>query len=235
MSSFLGGAFGGGELDLAGIGSGLSSKFLGYGSVSVSFPDEWYHQDSNGKFVTDEKGKKIFLGFPGYPFLDSLGKPMTDSQGNWFIDSNDEPHGLGNYKSPYLLDSEGKIMLDSQSDEFPYYEKPLLDSNWRKLIVSGIATPLDTLEIAIQYVMVQPRFTNLGKITVFNSMVRNDKGLCLYPNSPPLQIIIDDLRKVHIIGNAGEWVDFVYGTNEDIYLTTPGDEFVTTPGGDQIG
>ena len=72
MSSFLGGAFGGGELDLENLG-GLSSKFIGYGSVSVSFPDKWYHQDSNGKFVTDDKGKKIFLGFPGYPFLDSFG------------------------------------------------------------------------------------------------------------------------------------------------------------------
>ena len=235
MSSFLGGAFGGGEIDLSGIGGGLSSKYLGYGSVSVLFPDKWYHIDSNGDFVTDDHGNRIFLGFPGYPFLDHYNEPIEDSNGDLFIQTNHAPHGLGGYKSPYLLDSNGKIMLDTQADEFPYYENPLLEPDWRKLLVDGVATPLDTLEIAIQYVTIQPRFTNLGKIRVFNSTVRNDKGLYLYPNSPPLQIIIDDLRKIYIIGNAGEWVDFIYGTNEDIYLTTPADEFVTTPGGDEIG
>ena len=118
MGSFSGGAFGGGEIVFSSVEAAAQSKYIGHGSVDVEFPDKWYHLDSNGNFVRDNNGHKMFLGFPGYPFLDSKGDPMIDTNtGDWIIQSNHQPHGLGGYKSPYLLDSRGKIMLDTQADE----------------------------------------------------------------------------------------------------------------------
>ena len=233
------------ELTLDGVntcggGSGSSalqaSAYIGYGSIDVEFSDGWYLQDTNtGAFITDEHGNKFFTGCPGQPLLDTDGENFLNSFGRWMYDTNYGLHGKGGYKSPYQLDTEGEIIFDTQADAYPHYQTPLLEPNWRLLLVDGIATQLDTLETTVQYVTIQANFTNLGKIRVLNRTVRSDRGIYLYPNSPPFTINIDDLRKIYIIGNAGEGVSFLYGTNEDIFLTTPGDEFVTTPGGDLIG
>lgn len=211
------------------------SLFIGYGSVDVEFPAGWYLQDTNGDFITDDHGNKIFAGCPGQPLLDTDGEQFKDSNGLGMYDTNYGLHGHGGYRSPYQLDSDGEIMFDTQQDAYPHYQTPLLDSQWRLLLVDGIATRLEDLETTVQYVTIQAKFTNLGKIWVGNSLVRANRGVYLLPNHPPVTLNIDDLRKIYIIGNAGEGVTFLYGTREDIFLTTPADEFVTTPRGDQIG
>jgi hypothetical protein len=213
----------------------ITPRYIGYGSIDVEFPDGWYLQDTDGEFITDEQGNKIFTGCPGQPLLDTDGEPLLDSNGMVLYDTNYGAHGLGGYTSPYQLDSEGGILFDTQADAHPHYQTPLLETNWRSLLVDGTATQLDTLETTIQYVTIQAKFTNLGKIWIGNSNVRRDRGIHLLPNHPPITLNIDDLRKIYIIGNAGEGVTFLFGTNEDIYLTTPGGDFVTTPGGDLIG
>lgn len=190
----------------------LSSSYLGYGSVDVDFPDTWYLQDTDGEFVLDTNGYKIFTGSP------SAGV-----------------HGLGGYTNPVMTDSDGEFLLDTQDDAHPHYQTPLLEPNWRLLLVDGIATALDDLETTVQYVTIQAKFTNLGKIWIGSSVVQVNRGVYLLPNHPPVTLNIDDLRKIYIIGNAGEGVTFLYGTREDIFLTTPAGDFVTTPGGDQIG
>lgn len=191
----------------------ITPKYVGYGSVDVDFPNTWYLQDSDGEFITDTNGDKIFVGSPDATSV----------------------HGLGSYTNPCMVDSDGNFLLDTQSDAHPHYQTPLLEPNWRLLLVDGIATQLDSLERTIQYVTIQAKYTNLGKIWVGNSAIQRNKGFFLLPNHPPVTFNIDDLRKIYIIGNAGEGVTFIYGTNEDIFLTTPGGDFVTTPGGDQIG
>lgn len=188
------------------------SKHIGYGSVDVDFPDTWYLQDSDGEFITDDQGYKIFVGSP------TAGV-----------------HGLGGYTNPCMVDSDGNFLLDTQLDDYPHYQTPLLEPNWRLLLVDGIATVLDDLETTIQYVTIQAKFTNLGKIWIGNSNVQRNLAIHLLPNHPPITLNIDDLRKIYILGNAGEGVTFLFGTNIDIYLTTPGGDFVTTPGGDLIG
>lgn len=214
MSSFSGGAFGGGEIDLSSIENALqSSRYIGHGSIDVEFPDNWYLQDTDGEFITDTNGNKIFVGSPDAASV----------------------HGLGGYTNPCMVDTDGNFLLDTQDSAHPHYQTPLLEPNWRLLLVDGIATQLDTLETTVQYVTIQAKFTNLGKIWIGNSLVQRDRGIHLLPNHPPITLNIDDLRKIYIIGNAGEGVTFLYGTNEDIFLTTPGGDFVTTPGGDQIG
>lgn len=213
----------------------ITPRYIGYGEIDVDFPDGWYLQDTDGDFITDENGNKIFTGCPGQPILDSDGEQLLDSNGLGIYDTNYGAHGHGGYNSPYQLDTEGGILFDTQDDAHPHYQTPLLETNWRLLLVDGIATQLDELETTVQYVTIQAKFTNLGKIWIGNSLVQRDRGIHLLPNHPPITLNIDDLRKIYIIGNAGEGVTFLYGTNEDIFLTTPGDEFVTTPGGDQIG
>ena len=190
----------------------ITPKYVGYGEVDVDFPNTWYLQDSDGEFITDTLGNKIFVGSPDASSI----------------------HGLGGYTNPCIIDTDGNFVLDTQSDTFPYHQTPLLEPNWRLLLVDGIATPLDTLETTVQYVTIQAKFTNLGKIWVGDSLVAVDRGIALVPGDKYTRQI-DDLTKVYIIGNAGEGVIFEYGTREDIFLTTPGGDFVTTPGGDQIG
>lgn len=189
------------------------TKHIGYGSIDVEFPDTWYLQDTDGEFITDTNGNKIFVGSPDAASV----------------------HGLGGYTNPCMVDTDGNFLLDTQDDAHPHYQTPLLETNWRLLLVDGIATQLDTLETTVQYVTIQAKFTNLGKIWIGNANVQRDRAVYLLPNHPPITLNIDDLRKIYIIGNAGEGVTFLYGTNEDIFLTTPGGDFVTTPGGDQIG
>lgn len=191
-----------GKLDLVGASAGVPFHSFN-GDVNVDFPDDWYQQDSNGDFETDDQGNKIFLGSP-----------------------TNGVHPLGGYNSPYQLDSDGNILWDSD-------ESPLVDPNWRSLIVDGIATPLDTLETQIVYVSIQAKFTNLGKIWVGLSDVR--KYHSIYIEAGMIYTVsIDDLRKIYIIGNAGEGVTFAYGTNEDLLLTSPDGSSITTPGGDKI-
>jgi len=195
-----------------GISNKITSKYIGHGEVDVDFPNDWYLQDTDGSFITDEQGYKIFTGSPDASSV----------------------HGIGGYNSPYILDDDGGFILDSQLDDYPHYQTPLLDSKWRLNIVEGIATQIDTLSSIIQYVTIQAKFTNLGKIWIGDSSVTTDKGVYLLPNHPPVTIGINDLRKIYINGNAGEGVIFLFGTNENIYLTTPGGDFITTPGGDKI-
>lgn len=214
-----------GKLDLVGSNSGVRFHNF-YGEVDVDFPDGWYLQDTDGSFITDEQGHKIFTGCPGQPILDSDGEQLIDSNGLGIYDTNYGLHGHGGYRSPYLLDDNG-IMLDSD-------ESPLLDEQWRLLLVDGIATPLDTLETQVVFVTIQAKFTNLGKIWIGDSLVRKYKGIYLQAGMI-YSTSIDDVRKLYIIGNAGEGVTFEYGTNTDMFLTTPGGDFVTTPRGDQIG
>lgn len=193
-----------GTLDIVGSKAGTPHHSFS-GNVDVEFPDTWYLQDTDGEFITDTHGNKIFVGSPDASSI----------------------HGLGGYNSPYQLDTEGGILLDTD-------EEPLLETNWRQLIVDGIATPLDTLETQVVFVTIQAKFTNLGKIWIGDSLVRKYRGIYLTAGMM-YSTSIDDLRKLYIIGNAGEGVTFEYGTNTDIFLTTPGGDFVTTPGGDQIG
>ena len=192
-----------GKLDLTGSSAGVPFHSF-RGDVDVDFPDGWYLQDTDGEFITDEQGNKIFVGSPTAGI-----------------------HGLGGYNSPYQLDTDGGILLDTD-------EEPLLETNWRQLIVDGIATPLDTLETQVVFVTIQAKFTNLGKIWIGDSLVRKYRGIYLTAGMM-YSTSIDDLRKLYIIGNAGEGVTFEYGTNTDMFLTTPGGDFVTTPGGDLIG
>lgn len=214
-----------GTLDI--VGSKAGTKYHNfYGEVDVDFPDGWYLQDTDGEFITDEHGNKIFTGCPGQPILDSDGEQLIDSNGLGIYDTDYGLHGHGGYRSPYLLDDDG-IMIDSD-------ESPLLDEQWRLLLVDGIATPLDTLETQVVFVTIQAKFTNLGKIWIGDSLVRKYKGIYLQAGMM-YSTSIDDVRKLYIIGNAGEGVTFEYGTNTDMFLTTPGGDFVTTPGGDQIG
>lgn len=212
----------------------ITPKYVGYGEVDVDFPDGWYLQDTDGEFITDEHGDKIFTGCPGQPILDTDGEQILDSNSLGLYDTDYGLHGHGGYRSPYQLDTEGGIILDTQSDTFPYHQTPLLDAQWRLLLVDGVKTPLDTLETTVQYVTIQAKFTNLGKIWVGDSLVAINRGIALVPGDKYTRQI-DDLTKVYIIGNAGEGVIFEYGTREDVFLTTPGGDFVTTPGGDQIG
>lgn len=214
------------KLDLVGSSAGVPHHSFS-GNVDVDFPDGWYLQDTDGEFITDEHGDKIFTGCPGQPILDTDGEQILDSNGLGLYDTNYGLHGHGGYRSPYQLDTEGGILLDTD-------EEPLLETNWRQLIVDGIATPLDTLETQVVFVTIQAKFTNLGKIWIGDSLVRKYRGIYLTAGMM-YSTSIDDLRKLYIIGNAGEGVTFEYGTNTDMFLTTPGGEFVTTPGGDQIG
>lgn len=197
--------------------------YKGYGSTIIDFPDRWYMQDNDGEFILDSNGNKIFTGFPGNPVLDSDGNEILDSNGDVVIDSNVLPHGLGGYKSPYILDSDGEIILDDNDD-------PIVDPNWRLLVVDGIATQLDTLETNVQYVSIQAKWTNLGKI-----WLAQDRTPAIYLRAGgTFTRLVSDLRDIYIIGNAGEGVNYEYGTIEDAFLTSPDGSFITSPDGSQI-
>ena len=172
--------------------SGLqASEFIGYGSVTVEWPDSYYLQDETGDFITDEAGNRI----------------------------------LGDVPSPYQLDTAGNIILDQDGS-------PIVDEDWRLKVVTGIATPLDTISPEIQAVTVQAKTTNLGKIWVSSAIGR---GVYLSPGSTgsvPLRIGTKSLTTVYIIGNAGEGVNFFYETNDDTYLTFLGAPI--TSGGEEV-
>ncbi len=174
--------------------------------------------------------EKITPKYIGYGEVDVLYPDsyyLQDSpDGNFILDSNGH-RILQGVHSPYILDSEGEITLDHD-------ENPILENNWRLHIIRGVATPLDTLETTVQHVTIQAKFTNLGKIWVGGSSVQRFRGLYLSVGSEPVTINIDDLRKVYIIGNAGEGVTYLYGTREDLFLTSPDGSFITSPDGSLI-
>lgn len=218
MSAFTGGAFGGGELDLSELENvSRVSKYIGYGEVDVLYPDEYYLTDDIGSPILDDDGNQI---------LDDDGNPILDATGDFILDESGT-RILQDFESPYLLDAEGDILLDDD-------DRPILPENWRTKIIAGVKTPLDTLETEVQYVTIQAKFTNLGKIWVGGFDVAKNRGVYLAVESAPLTLHIDDLRKIYIIGNAGEGVTFLYGTREDLFLTSPDGSFITSPDGSPI-
>lgn len=147
---------------------------------------------------------------------------LTDSDGEFILDSNGNKI-LEGVDSPYQLDSSGNIIVDMDGN-------PMLDTDWRTRVIAGIATQLDTLSTEIQYVTIQAKQTNLGKIWVSRAV---GQGIYLTAGQT-LTRQIDDLSKVWFIGNAGEGVTYEYGTNNDIFLENTDDSPLDNTDGEQL-
>lgn len=133
-----------------------------------------------------------------------------------------------NYVSPYTLDHERKMVVDHD-------DQPVLAQDWRLKVVRGVATPLEKLSFRVEWVIIQAKITNLGRVWVGGPNVRRFEGICLNRDFQWLNLGHQDLSTVYIIGNAGlEGVNIMFGSNDDLYLTTPNDTIITTPGGEPI-
>lgn len=76
----------------------------------------------------------------------------------------------------------------------------------------GSATPLVYVATPCQYVVVAAKSTNTGDIWISGSDVEVGLGIPLLVGEDNVQLPIDDVAKVYIIGNIGDGVIFVYGT-----------------------
>lgn len=183
------------------------ARYVGYGERNVEYPDSYYLQANIKTPVLDSDGN---------PVLDGDGNPVETITSEFIFDSNGYKI-LEGVESPYQLDSNRQIILDSD-------ENPTLDPNWRTKIIQGIATQLDDLATNVVGLSIQAKFTNLGKIWILDQTAERYRGIYLFPNSAPYTMPnATDLRNVYIIGNAGEGVVFTYGTNSNPYLSFLGE------------
>lgn len=149
-----------------------------------------------------------------YYMTDSLGEFVRDSNGNRILLS---------VPSPYQLDGNNQIITDMD-------DNPVLDTNWRTKIIAGVRTQVETLSIEIQYITIQAEQTNLGKIWPSGVV---GQGIYLTAGQYFTRKI-DNLNKVFFIGNAGEGINYEYGTNNDIFLKNTDDSPLDNTDGEQL-
>ncbi len=101
--------------------------------------------------------------------------------------------------------------------------------------VAGSATPLMYVSTSCQYVVVSAKSTNTGTVWVSGSDVEVGLGIPLLVGEDNVQLPIDDVAKIYIIGNIGDGVTFVYGTTTTAgQLTDDSGNLVTDDSGNPV-
>lgn len=151
-----------------------------------------------------------------------------------------------------LLNEDGGNILQNSAPSAPAVNIDILNEDGGKLLnqdgtnvlneastslvtTPGAATPLMYVSTSCQYVILAAKSTNSGTIWVSGSDVAVGLGIPLYVGEDNVQIPIDDVMKVYIIGNVGDGVTFIYGaTNTSGQIIDDSGNLIIDDGGNPV-